>query len=268
MWTPTTRAQHSRAGLRYGSDLTDAEWAVLEPLLPPPCPLGRKRRWPMRRIVEAIFYVLRSGGAWKMLPEGFPPSSTVYRWFARFRDDGTWENINHHLVVLDRERAGRQASPSAAVMDSQSVKTAEAGGPRGYDAGKKINGRKRHALVDTDGRAIKLQVGPADVQDRDGAVALLGASRARFPFVELVFADSAYAGDRGQCHPHHRRHRTQDRRPDRLPTPQTTLGRRAVLRLDGTQPPLLARCEKHVASVEAFLYAAASIILLRRLGPC
>ena len=163
MWPPTTRAQHSRAGLRYDSDLTDAEWAVLEPFLPPSCPRALRRKWPVRRIIEAIFYVSRAGCAWEMLPEGFPPVSTVYCSFARFRDDGAWETINHHLVMPDRERIGRETGPSAAVLDSQSVKTAEAGGPRGYDAGKKIKGRKRHAPVDTGGSALRLRVHPVDV---------------------------------------------------------------------------------------------------------
>jgi putative transposase len=104
--------------------------------------------------------------------------------------------MNQHLVMMDRERAGREASPSAAVIDTQSVKTTEAGGPHGYDAGKKINGRKRHALVDTDGRGLEVQVHPASVQDRDGAPSVLKASLARFPFIEKVFADSIYAGER------------------------------------------------------------------------
>jgi len=161
MWTATSRAKHSRAGLRFSSDLTDAEWAVLQPLLPPRSPVGRRPSWPVREIVNAIFYVLRGGVPWRMLPPCFPPRQTVYGWFAAWRDAGVWQTINHHLVMLDRERSGREASPTAAVVDSQSVKTTEAGGPRGYDAGKKIKGRKRHAMVDTDGRALTLQVHPA-----------------------------------------------------------------------------------------------------------
>jgi len=196
MWTEETRLRHDRSQLRYGSDLTDEEWELLAPHLPTDAATGRPRAWPMREMLNALFYVLRSGCPWRMLPEHFPPHQTAYRWFVRFRDSGLWESLNHMLVMLDRERAGREASPTAAIVDSQSVKTTESGGPRGFDAGKKVKGRKRHALVDTDGRALMLQVHPADIQDRDGAAPLLKASRDSFPFVELVFADSAYTGER------------------------------------------------------------------------
>ena len=131
MWTPTTRRHYSRDDLRYETDLTDAEWALIEPLLPEPLGQGRPLVWPRREIMNAIFYVLRGGIAWRLLPTDLPPKSTVFRWFARWRDTGLFETLNHLLVMADRERVGREASPSAAVIDSQSVKTTESGGPRG-----------------------------------------------------------------------------------------------------------------------------------------
>ena len=146
MWTPTTRQQHSRPVTRYQTDLTDAEWRVIAPHLPKPCATGRPREWPMREIINGIFYVMRAGCPWRLLPKDLPPWGTIYRWFAVWRDDGRFERINHALVMADRERVGRDASPTAAIIDSQSAKTTETGGPRGYDAEKKINGRKRHAL--------------------------------------------------------------------------------------------------------------------------
>ena len=131
----------------------------------------------------------------------FPRHQTAYRWFMRFCDDGTWESLNHQLVMSDRERAGREPSPSAAVIGTQSAKTTEAGGAPGYDAGKKLKGRKRHVLVDTDWSALEIQIHPALVQDRDGAPAVLKASRGRFPFVQKVCTDGIYAGQKVRCLP-------------------------------------------------------------------
>ena len=117
MWTPATRRQHSRAGLRYETDLTDAEWRLIAPLLPAPKRTGRPLSWPLREIVNAIFYVMRGGVAWRLLPSDLPPKSTAYRWFAAWRDGGVFEALNHALLMIDRERSGRPASPSACIID-------------------------------------------------------------------------------------------------------------------------------------------------------
>ena len=159
-------------------------------------PTTRPRKWSLREILNAIFYVLRGGNAWRLLPSDLPPKSTAFLWFARWRDAGLFEALNHSLVMADRPRVGREASPSAVVLDSQTVKTTKSGGPRAYDAGKKVKGRKRQVMVDTDGRGLVLAPQPAGVQDREGAPIVLRLSRRTFPFVTKAFADSGYAGDR------------------------------------------------------------------------
>jgi putative transposase len=195
MWTDITRVQFARSGLRLPSDLTDAEWQVLEPLLPTRSHRGRPAKWAYRQIIEALLYLLRGGLPWRMLPPGlFPPATTVQQYFYAWRDQGLWSSLNHVLLMLAREAAEREASPSAGVIDSQSVKTTESGGPRGFDAGKKIKGRKRHIITDTQGFLVGAVVHAANIQDRDGAPEVLASIRSSFPWLRHVFADGGYAG--------------------------------------------------------------------------
>lgn len=193
-WTKTTRLQHRRDELRYASDLSDGEWALIEPLLPRRRRLGRPRTISLRDVIEAILYMLATGCQWRALPKDFPPRSTVQGYFYLWRDIGLWGRILRALREGVREDIGRTAKPSACVIDSQSVKTTESGGPRGFDAAKKIKGRKRHLVVDTEGLPLMLHVHPANVQDSHGAVALLISLRERFPGLAHVFADRAYRG--------------------------------------------------------------------------
>ncbi len=196
MWTEITRPKYERKGPGYSSDLSDVEWALIEPRLPKRKLLGRPPKTAMRRVVNALLYMVRTACPWRMLPKGFPPMSTVQHYFYAWRDNGVLEGINFELLRQAREAAGRAPSPSAGVIDSQSVKTTESGGPRGFDAAKKVKGRKRHILTDTTGLLVGAEIHPADVQDRDGAALVIAAIHDLFPGLRHLFADSAYAGDK------------------------------------------------------------------------
>ncbi len=196
-WNEADRAKYDVIRDRYSTDMSDAEFELVSALLPPPKVRGRKPT-DFRTILNALFYMIRVGCPWRLLPKDFPPFTTVQNRFYAWRDSGLWMQIISVLVMAAREDEGRQAAPTAVVVDSQSVKTTEAGGPRGFDAGKKIKGRKRHIAVDTLGLPIECQVTPASVQDRDALAPMLGAVHRRSPWVTMSFVDSGYQGDEAQ----------------------------------------------------------------------
>jgi len=196
MWKAENRGRYDRSKLRYPSDLTNEEWAYVEPLIPPG--KGRMRRVNVREVMNGIMYILSTGCQWRAIPKDLPPRSTLFDYLDLWSYDGTLDRIHHALYVECRERDEREASPTAAIIDSQSVKSAEKGGPRidphGYDAGKKIKGKKRHILVDTLGLLLHAIIHPADIQDRDGGILLLSTLFGMYPFLKKLFADGGYQG--------------------------------------------------------------------------
>src|SRR5690242_6272927 len=199
MWTEQSRgrmAKIAKKTKRYPSDLTDEEWDQIAPLMPKPGRRGRPREVDFREVINAVRYLVRSGCGWRMLPIHFGAWQTVYGWFRELARRFLFQTIHDVALMLDRERAGREASPSAGVIDSQSVKAPAALGGGGYDAAKRIKGRKRHIVVDTDGRLLMVNLTTADVQDADGAEAIIKAIRQRWPWLKHLFADGVY--DRGK----------------------------------------------------------------------
>lgn len=194
VWTDITRPLYERKHGRYASDCTDSEWVLLEPFMPAGKATGRPRTTNLRHVWDAIQYIAATGCQWSMIPKDFPPPSTVQRYFYDWGESGLLHKMNQQLVMFARQAQGRKEQPTAGVIDSQSVKTTESGGISGFDAGKKVKGRKRHILTDTIGFVIGFVIHSAHIQDRDGAPLVLETILKSQPELRHIFADGGYAG--------------------------------------------------------------------------